>query len=459
MKRFRYEAVDSSGTPVFGVHQCDHLDGLLRFLESRSHQLVNHTELSLEEFNRKQSTMLPRLFQLRVGERIHDALLTGLPAHEAVRAVASEPVQAPLLFAMPWVYFLALLGILSVWAAQSFGHVSFVIAMACIALIAVSLSMAHFAIKEFLYERPRRILHKVADQLEQGFQFKEVTSNFLPEEMQALLNSNLNDQTKARAVSDIMPALQLRSNHLQRLAVAITIPLAVFLALNQILWLVATLILPDYSDVFTGFGVQLPAITQLVLNVGNTISGFGWETLTTVAIVSSFSLVVIAFVIASGWGHDWLSRIPWFGAKFKWSMQARVLRMMAALCRNGAENSEIIKTSTQISGFRSVQLQGKYLSAAIQKGDEHWPIGGALSGLPVSLLRGTEGGNSTIEQRVGIATAFEHLADMLERAAITQAAVLATIVRLFVFGYAIVVVCITEVALLMPLIKLLNDLS
>lgn len=459
MKRFRYEAVDSMGTPLFGVQQCDHIDELLRVLEGRGQELKNYTELSLEEFNRKQSTMLPRLFQLRVGERIHDALLTGLPAHEAVRAVAAEPVQAPLLFAMPWAYFLALMAMLTVWGAFSFGYLSAMVTYALLLLTVVLLPVAHFAIKEFLYERPRRILLKVADQLEQGFQFKDVTTNFLPAEMQALLNSNLNDQTKARAVSDIMPALQVRSNHLQRLAVAIAIPLAIFAALNQILWLAAKLIVPYYSDVFEGFGVELPAITQLVLDLGNAVSSFGWATLTTVAIFSSLFIVFCALVVASGWGHDWLARIPWFGAKFKWSMQARVLRMMATLSRNGAENAEIVKTSTQISGFRSVKLQGEYLAAAIQQGDDQWPIGGALSGLPISLLKGTEGADSSTEQRVGIATTFEHLADMLERAAMTQAAVLATMVRLFVLGYAILVVGITEVALLLPLIKLLNDLS
>ena len=80
-------------------------------------------------------------------------------------------------------------------------------------------------------------------------------------------------------------------------------------------------------------------------------------------------------------------------------------------------------------------------------------------GLPISLLQGTEAADGNTEQRVGLAATFEHLADMLERAAMTQAAILANIVRLFVFGYAVLIVCITEIAILLPLLKLLNDLS
>ncbi|MEP3481655.1 MAG: hypothetical protein ABJZ55_20600 [Fuerstiella sp.] len=459
MKRFRYEAVDSSGTPLFGVQQCDHLEELIRILESRGQELKKHTELSLEEFNRKQSKLIPRLVQLRVGERIHDALLTGLPAHEAVRAVASEPVQAPLLFAMPWVYFLATLALTLVWAAISFGYVSAVIGFALFALIGVLLPIVHLALRELLYARPRRILHQVASQLEQGFDFKHVTHTFLPQEMQSLLKSNLDDQVKARSVSDIMPALQMRSSHLQRLAVAIAIPLAAFLALNHFLWLAAKLIVPYYANVFNGFGVSLPAMTQLILDIGSAACSISWATFSMVAIASTSFLVLSTIIIASGWGHDLLAKIPWFGAKFKWSMQARVLRMMATLCRNGAKNGDIIKTSTQVSGFQSVKLQGNRLATAIEQGIQNWPIQGSLAGLPISLLKGTEAANGSTEQRVGIAATFEHLADMLERAAMTQAAVLATIIRWFVVSYAVMIVCITEIALLLPLIKLLNNLT
>lgn len=456
MKRYRYEAIDSSGTPIFGVHQCDHVDELIRLLKSRGQQLKNSTELSLEEFNRKQAITVPRLFQLRVGERIHDALLTGLPAHEAVRAIASEPIQAPLLFAVPWCYFLALLAMLTVWGAFSFGYLVPAVAIGLLLLTVVLVLAAHYSIRQFLYERPRRLLHQVASQLEKGFQFEDVTKQFLPQEMSAILNSKLDDETKGRAVSDIMPALQVRSNHLQRLAIAIAIPLAIFALLNHILWVAAKLILPYYSEVFSDFGIEVPAITKLVLDLGEALSDFNWSTMWGFAIFNTVFIVCGALVIANGWGHDWLARIPWFGAMFKWSMQARVLRMMATLCRNGAQNSEILGTSTRVSGFRSVKLQGQYLVAAIEQGDENWPIGGALAGLPISLLKGTHNGESGIQQRVGISATFEHLSHMLEQAAMTQAAVLATMVRFFVFGYAIVVVVNVELAILLPLLRLLN---
>lgn len=459
MKRFRYEAVDSSGTPLFGVYECNHLDELIGVLKSRGQQLKDSTELSLEEFNRKQAKLLPRLFQLRVGERIHDALLTGLPAHEAVRAIASEPIQAPLLFAMPWAYFMALMAVLTVWGAETFGYVTSGIAVSFVLLTFALLAVVHFLIKEFFYNRPRRTLQEVANQLERGFDFKHVASQFLPAEMNLLLTSNLKDQAKARAVSDIMPALQLRSNHLQRLAVAIAVPLAVLVALNLVLWLVAKLVVLDYGKIFEGFGVTLPALSQLVLDLAGLVGGVSWGTFTVAAIISLVITIGIPVVIANGWGHDWLAKIPWLGSMFKWSMQARVLRMMATLCRSGAENAMIVKTATEVSGFRSVQLQGQHIVAAIQQGDPNWPIGPELHGLPISLLKESTDGQSPTEKRVGAATTFQHLADMLEGATLTQAAVLAALIRLFVFGYFVFVIVIWQAATLLPLIKILNDLS
>lgn len=459
MKRFRYEAVDSSGTPVFGVEHCDHLADLNRILKDRGQTVRNYVELSLEEFNRKQSASLPRLFQLRVGERIQDALLTGLPAHEAVRAVAAEPVQSPFLFAMPWVYLMAAVSLLFVYGSVPLGMVSLWTANLIAVLLIGCIPLAHWAVREFLHQRPRRILLRVADRLEKGFEFRDVAGQFLPREMQALLSSDLKDETKARATSEIMPAVLVRSTHLQRLAMVLIAPIALFVLINLMLCATAMIGIPLFSEIFDGFGITLPALTAMAMSLGNALQSLGWSGLAILAVACVTTLAFMAFVVGSGWGHEMMSGIPGLGTIFTWSMQARVCRMMSTLCRNGATNAETVKTATSISGFRSVELRGQYVVDSIQKGDANWPVSGPLTGLPISMLKGVDGEGSSEERRAGLATTFQHLGEMLEQASLTQATALAGLLRLGVYAYTIFIVFLIPSALILPMIKLLNDLS
>lgn len=464
MKRFRYEAVDASGTPVFGVEQCDHVSDLKRVLNARGQTIRNYVELSLEEFNRNQATSLPRLFQLRVGERIQDALLTGLPAHEAVRAVASEPIQTPLLFVMPWLYLMATIAVLVVFAAVAAGALSYASAGLVAVLLVVGMPAIHFVAREFLYHRPRRMLLYVADRLENGVALADLTPGFLPSEMQVLLSSDLKDETKVRATSEIMPSLMLRSAHLQKLAMVLLSPIALFLTINLMLIMAAIVAMPMFREIFDEFGVTLPWTTGIAMTIGNAFSSVGWSGLAIIAIVAFSILAIGAYVVASGTGHAVLAHIPLIGSVFTWSMQARVCRMMSTLCRNEASNVEIIGTSTAISGFRSVKLQGQQVVHSIQQGDSDWAVSGALSGLPISMLKGIDGADSGEagsggERRAGLATTFHHLAAMLEQASVAHSTALAGLVRLAVYAYAVFIFVATPFVILFPLIKLLNDLS
>ncbi|MDG1895178.1 MAG: hypothetical protein P8J37_09730, partial [Fuerstiella sp.] len=102
MTRYRYEATDRSGIPIHGTTGAESESDLVRQMTARGLRLVSSSELSLNSLIDGHITPLPRLYQLRVGEQLREALMTELPAHEAVRAVAAEPLSHPLLGIAPW---------------------------------------------------------------------------------------------------------------------------------------------------------------------------------------------------------------------------------------------------------------------------------------------------------------------------------------------------------------------
>ena len=112
MPRFRYEAIDAHGIPIHGtIDAVDHA-ALQATLAGRRQTLVSVQELSLDSLIAQNQSSLPRLYQLRLGEQLRDALLTGLPANEAVRSVAAEPLSHPIPAVMPWLQMTAIVSFL-----------------------------------------------------------------------------------------------------------------------------------------------------------------------------------------------------------------------------------------------------------------------------------------------------------------------------------------------------------
>ncbi len=64
--------------------------------------------MTLHPSLKKEHSELPRLVQMRIGERLREAILSGMPTQDAIRAVAAEPFEHPVIMLMPWSLLLAL---------------------------------------------------------------------------------------------------------------------------------------------------------------------------------------------------------------------------------------------------------------------------------------------------------------------------------------------------------------
>ena len=461
MPRYRYEAVDGSGVPIHGtLEAADEADLAMR-LEQRYHKLVSSEELSLEHLVEGQREILPRLVQLRLGEQLREALLTGLPAHDAVRAIAMEPLTNPMISLMPWLYGMAAL-LIAVFGAFYWLTGYFVgILLPLSVVLIVILPLAHLLLKWMYETKPRQALLRLAGRLESGVAISSGLSPVMPGELRAVMKSEVSDEAKARVATELMPRLLSGRLRSQQFLAAFIGPLALCCFVLAGLHALLLAIVPKFKAIFADFGTELPSITAIIIEVADLVSVLGVTGWLAVTGALAIAVVMISVFLSSVAGAEVLESVPLFGVSFRWAMQARVARVVAAMIRQDCPYPQTIRAATVAGGFRKVKNVGELIATGLESGDVKQPDGtrGTLSGLPISMLFASADKTDGKENRAAIASTFQGISEMLDSAAVGQGYLFSTILQWFTVFFVGIMIGTTVIALFLPLIKLLNDLS
>ncbi len=170
-------------------------------------------------------------------------------------------------------------------------------------------------------------------------------------------------------------------------------------------------------------------------------------------------VVFSAFCLSSSRGAELLEKIPVAGMAFRWSMQARVARILSAMIRNDCSYAESLRTATAGSGFQSVKQHGELLATELDTRSGQALAARKLSGLPLSMLFVSDSGQNENERRADLSATFLSISEMLEAATLGQGRLLAVIVQFLVILFTGFAVAFGVLAMFLPLIKLHNDLS
>lgn len=459
MPQFRYEAIDTSGVPIHGVSDAPDQAALQQEVAERGLKLISSSEVSLEHLVAANKETLPRLFQLRLGEQLREALLTGLPAHDAVRAIAAEPISHPIPGIVPWLWgaslFVFLLAACCGWMLGSFGlifQLSGLFTFAVMPLIA--------AVIYWLYQsRPKAILRRLSDKLESGESLPSSLSLMMPAEIRSVLNSNVDDSSKARVAADMIPNLLGGNLRIQQFVMALVGPLLLLAVVVMGIHSIMLFVIPSFKKIFEDFGTDLPGMTLAVVKISDALAYFGVIGWLLNSVVILAGLVGLSLLLASHRGAEMLEKIPVFGIAFRWAMQARVARVLSAMIRNGCSYSESIRVATSGSGFVSVSQHGEILADELDSASPTCIPPRKLSGLPISMLFVQNPEQDGEERRGAVADTFQNLSEMLEMATVGQGKLLALFVQFFIVMFTGLIIGCTVLALFLPLIKLLNDLS
>lgn len=461
MVSYRYHAIDMNGVPIFGTLEAESEPALRASLNVRGLIVQQCSVLSINATMQQPDYQLPRLYQLRVGEHIREAFLTGLPAHEAVRAMAAEPFRHPLLAMMPLIFGTACVAVLPAMGWQMLLPESRLPTLFTMVFAFVFVPLIWLMMSQWLDVRPRRLLHRLADRLESGNSFAMNLTAGLPTEVQSIMHSAADDRQKALAVSELVPLLMGGRFYTHRLLLTVAGSVTLVLLLGLGFYWAMWQIIPPFASIFEDFDVELPLLTTAVVQFSQMIVWMGTPGFVASVVVSIGILGLLYAGSCSGVVTEWISCTPVLGVPFRWLMQARVARVLGVMLHYDCDRAEALKAAAAASGFTAVRLEGQYIAESIKKGSGIVWRSENFSALPLSLLSmQSRGSNDTSPPATnGIAQNFQAIARMLEQASLGHGRFLGTVLQMLVTFLAGLVVGVVVISMFLPLIRLLNDLS
>jgi type II secretory pathway component PulF len=459
MTVFQYSSRHSSGVPVYGVEEAADADALRASLAARGLQLESAASLDLHASVTNRQGSLSRLLQLRIGERLREALLSDLPAHVAVKAVAEEPIEHPILMVHSWslviFWFLTVTLGFAALLHPSLGAVF----PAVVALSAV-LTLMRLPLHAVLVAGPRRLLLDVARRLESGDAAVEALRDLLPTEMKHLAEGKMSEAVRARSFVDLLSGTTQSSLQRMRVASQSTGPLLLggFALAGAAMYF--GYVVHIAGEIVVGSGVTVPWITGLFIWIGNWTHRPANVIALTICMVIYFVLLLVLWLaIMSGRTPAFLLRIPFLGSSLKWLSQGRFCQLLSVPLRNRAGAADALRIAAAGCGLKPLADAGAGLADAIDEGKSAVGNPAAFEGLPMSLLQAHSGAREDGERGVCAAEVFAGLGLALENAATGHGALFVVISEIVIVCFTTGLVLVSYAALFVPLIRLLSDLS
>lgn len=236
---------------------------------------------------------------------------------------------------------------------------------------------------------------------------------------------------------------------------AMIYPCAVITVATLIVGFIMYYIIPKFKKIFDDFGTELPGMTVLLINISDSVVNY-WYLGPAMPFAVWLMLKIIKKNKTGAYVVDWISlRIPLLGMIFKKAIVARTCRTLGTLIASGVPILEALSITRDTAGNTVFYKSYEHIIAAIREGE--------TMAVP---LRETRTVDEMVVNMVDVGEETGALDNMLYKVADVYDEEVGVLVEGLVnLLEPLMVVCLglivgfIVIALFMPLIKLLNDLS
>ena len=306
--------------------------------------------------------------------------------------------------------------------------------------------------------RVRRWLRAISERLDRGQSLGAVAreaEGSWPRYFLAMLTAGQRTGNLPTMLNECVVHLRTTAEVRRQMWVAMAYPTTLIMVAWLLLSALATWLLPQFKNIFLGFGTELPGITIAILGWSDAMQFLGWWFLP--------GLVVggwLAWIASESLGLErsrdaLVSRIPLFGEARRSAALGEFCRLLSLLVKYQVGLPEAIRLaagSVQDADLREACLE---LGTRVEAGESLTDAATGIGRFPQDLLhlfRWADRGDDFSE---GLQNAGEVLCAQSRVHSHTLAIVCEPAVTIFIG----VTVGLTVIALFMPLVKLLNDLS
>ncbi|WP_417386314.1 type II secretion system F family protein [Gimesia sp.] len=236
---------------------------------------------------------------------------------------------------------------------------------------------------------------------------------------------------------------------------AMIYPVAVITVAGLIVGFIMYWIIPKFKKIFLDFGTELPGITLMLMSMSDIVVSYFYL----------FPAIPLAFYIfikivrknkKGAFVVDWISlRIPLLGKIISKSVTARTCRTLGTLIASGVPILEAIIIARDTAGNMVFQKAFDTIYAAIREGETMAvPLKEAriVDDIVVNMVDVGEETGALDDMLYKVADVYDEEVAVLVDALVSLLEPLMVIVLGLIVGFIVI-------ALFMPLIKLLNDLS
>lgn len=309
---------------------------------------------------------------------------------------------------------------------------------------------------EFPSRRTRRALAMIADRLDRGVAFDEAVQGQLqlvPADLQVLIHAGLKTGDLSGLLDRYLQYARIALDSRRQNWLMAAYPMQLLLGGLLLMAVIAVWIVPDFSKIFMGFDIELPALTILVLYASDVFTSW-WG----VVPAGLLGVVVAGWwllgVLAGPTRQKYLYYVPVVGRKLRLTSMSRFCHLLSLGVSQRVPLPEALRLAGQGSRDPYVQRAAAEMAGDVEGGLSLTHAGMQRRMLPEAMhvfeWEGREPAFSESLQATGdICAARARLQTNFARVALEPLAIcsIASLVGLVV------------IALFLPLVKLLNVLS
>lgn len=309
----------------------------------------------------------------------------------------------------------------------------------------------------------RRGLKAMVSQLESGRSLESVLdSKSVPADLRGLVRAALRTGQTGEVLSQYVHHMQHMQDLRRHIALAWGYPLVLISSSLAIFLFFILYIVPQFREIFADFGMQLPSMTKSLIWVSDVIRQNLPIALAVVGGVILLLWLFWRFGLSPAQRRRFLWCLPLIGPMIRAAALARFSRLLGLLIENNVPLPEALRLAGQGAGDAELGDAAMYLADVVEsgrslKGNEH-----ACQRFPqtfVQLLSQIEGPKPMANAVKALSDACASSAQMFESQARVAAARIAAISQPLIVFFTGGLVAYLVIALFMPLIRLLNDLS
>jgi type IV pilus assembly protein PilC len=232
------------------------------------------------------------------------------------------------------------------------------------------------ALETLLTERALRrytgMLQDIKQRVENGDAFSDALSQY-PQSFNDLMVSQIRigerSGTIPATVTRIMHQLEHADNLKGQIIKKLSYPILLVTAGSAAVTFMLLYVVPTFENVYKESGAKLPAITQLLIDVGRIGTTYGWMFL--LALIGLISATVAVRRKQAGrlWMDAWLLRLPLLGQWFRNIAILQFMEVLGNLMEAGFTVVEALKSAVEGVGNHAVRARIQQMHEAVTRGE------------------------------------------------------------------------------------------